>query len=312
MTATKKRPRNLTSHTELSKLAQCEMSWKLRYVDGVKGEPSDPMWLGTLVHRGAAAISLGGDWRQALAEAITEEGADPSLVVLEALDADTPAATARWLLERYERHYADDLADVTVVAQELDLRATIPGTKQVHQAIIDEVWDVAGDIWVVERKTFGRNDRLDYVEVDPQLTNNLWVARANGIDAVGIVFDGIYTYRWKPEKPTLGAIEEKLVACGYQGTKKDLREQARGVQADESNWVERPDSDSFTRLWLDRQPEHVEAAQTEIRGAISRRNALRRGAHPTRNIGNNCRYCDQRSACWEMLAFPQEIVLDAD
>lgn len=306
------KPNDWTSHTELSRLAHCEMSWKLRYIDGIKSEPSDAMRLGTLVHHGVAALNRGSDWRKTLAADIAEEGADPALVVLEALDADTPASTAVWLLERYSRYYEDDRAGFCVTETELELTATLPDG-QTHLAYVDEVWeDNNGDAWIVERKTFGRGDRIAWVEVDPQLTLNLWVARANNIPAVGIVFDGIYTYRWKPEKPTLAQIEEKLIRCGFQGTKKELREQARGVQADESTWTDRPDADSFTRLWLDRTDEQIEAALADVVGTLERRETIRAGGRPVRNIGPHCMRCDQRTKCWEMLAFPQDIVFDVE
>lgn len=309
-----KRPRNLTSHTELSKLAQCEMSWHLRYNEGIKGEQSEQAWLGTLVHLGAAAFWRGDDWRVELCKAIAEEGADPALIDLTYFD-EGPVASAYWLLQRYERHYADERQDVEVVAQELDLRATIPGTKQVHQAIVDELWRVRGRLWLVERKTYGRDTQVRLAEFSPQLTNNLWVAKANGYDVHGIVFDGIYTYRWKPEKPTQAAMMEMLLAddpryAGY--TQKNLREIAK-QEIERRPGVDRPDSESFTHLWLDRSEAHIEAAQAEIRAGIARRNALRRGAVPLRNIGSLCeRHCDQRSVCFERLAFPQMFELDAD
>lgn len=312
MTTTERtsKPDHWTSHTELSTLAKCEMQWKLRYIDGLKGDSSDAMRLGSLTHLGAAASNLGADWRLAIAEAIAEEDADPSLVDLEAFDADTPESTALWLLERYRRHYGDQ--GVTVVATELELTATIPGTDSVHMAIIDEVWEVLGDLWVVERKTYGRGARLHYVEVDPQLTLNLWVARENGIPAVGIVFDGIYTYRWSPEKPTQKALIEEAEAAGRSWpTKKAATEWAR-EQVAKHPGIERPDSDSFMRLWLDRNDEHIEAALADVAGSVERREQLRSGSRPVRNIGTDCQWCSQRTACWEMLAFPQEVVLDAD
>lgn len=311
------KPDNYTSHTELSRLAHCEMSWKLRYEDGIKGEPSDAMRLGTHVHLGAAAITRGEPWQPVLAAAITEEGADPSLVRLEALEPDSPASTAAWLLGRYERVYGASsefgVWAPTVVDTELELTATIPDTwGDVHLAYIDEVWeDRLGLLWVVERKTYGRGDRLAWVEVDPQLTLNLWIARANGIPAVGIVFDGIYTYRWSPEKPTQKALIEEAEAAGQSWpTKKAATEWAR-EQVAKHPGIERPDADSFTRLWLDRTDAHIEAALDEVRASVARRTVLRAGAPPVRNLGPHCLRCDQRTSCWESLAFPQDIeVLD--
>jgi hypothetical protein len=309
------KPDNWTSHTELSLLARCEMAWKLRYVDGIRGEASDAMRLGTLVHIAAGAINRGGDWRRALAEKIAEDGADANLVDVDSLDeiegAEVPAKAA-WLAKRYEEHYAEERSTIEVVHTELDLTADLPDTGQVHQAIIDEVWrDAAGDLWVVERKTYGRGDRITYVEVDPQLTNNLWVARANGIDAVGIVWDGIYTYRWKPEKPTQKALIEAGGWPDELTTKAAIQAWAKAEVAKHPG-IERPPSESFTRFWLDRTDEHLAAAQQDIGASVRRRAELRAGEQPVRNIGSDCDWCSQRTVCWEMLAFPQSFELDAD
>lgn len=309
-----KRPANMTSHSELSTLSQCEMRWHLRYREHVKGDQSDALRLGSLFHLGAAAHWRGDSWRDVLAAEIVEEGADASLIDLNAIEEDEVVSTVVWLLKRYVRHY--EHLDVKVVAQELDLRAKIPGTAQVHQAIIDEVWEVNGRLWVVERKTYGRQDRTTLADVDPQLTNNLWVARANGYDAHGIVFDGAYTYRWKPEKPTQAQLMEEL-RSGYHGgnwstaSSTVLRAEAKRVQETHPG-IERPDSESFDMLWLDRNDEHIAAAHGEIRGAIQRRNSLRRGAAPLRNIGPFCKSCDGRTQCWSRLAFPQDTLIEGD
>jgi hypothetical protein len=268
-----KRPANLVSHTELSTLAQCEMKWHLRYREGLKSDESAALILGRLIDATAAAFWRGDDWRTVLREAIAEEGADPTRIDLDALDGSEGmevAAKANWLMQRYDRHYADLRRQVKVVGQQLDLRAKLPGSTQTYQAIIDDVWELYGDLWVVERKTYGRRDRLELVEVDPQLTNNLWVARENGIDAVGVVFDGIYTYRW------VGP---------------------------------RPDSESFDLLWLDRTDDHISAAHREVKALASRRLALRRGAQPIRNVSPLCKSCGNRETCFERLAFPQSIEL---
>lgn len=310
MTTRSKRPKNLTSHSELSTLAQCEMKHHLRYVEHLKGDDGDALILGRLVDKAGAAFWRGDSWEDALICEVAAPGVDPRDVdpyIWDSIDEMHVEAKAYWLMQRYARHYESMLASVKVVAQQLDVRAKIPGTAQVHQAIIDDIWEVNGRYWMVERKTYGRNDRVDMVEVDPQLTNNLWVARANGYDCVGIVFDGIYTYRWKTEKPTLTQLEAEITAGDWGGgTKQELRALAKQLQ-ERHPGVDRPDEDSFTQLWLDRTPEHIAAAQKDIRAGISRRNALRRGATPVRNLGPLCKNCGQKPECFGRLAFPQDV-----
>lgn len=298
-----------TSHTELSTLTDCEMRWWLRYGEDVKGEPGPALLLGRLMHTLAGTFQKDGDWRQVLKAEVANAGGGSAEHVDLAYLEDDVFGKAYWLMQRYERHYADDYL-LNIVAQELDLKATIPGTGFTHQAIIDEVWrDPAGDLWVVERKTFSDRRRIASVEYDPQLTGNLWVAKENGIDAVGIVFDGIYTKQWVRERPTQASILAELEAevPRRRSTKADLRALAKVLQAEHPG-VDRPDSESFVRLWLDRSDAQIEGALLELEAQVQRRQDLSWGAKPTRNIGPHCDRCDQRGPCLERLAFARPTI----
>lgn len=295
------------------------MAWHLHYVEGIRGEQSDAMLLGSICHSLANAFwrpsdGSPGDWRSELAAMVCEEDADPNLIDVATIEAE-PYATAHWLMERYERHYAPMLGTVRVLSEEYDARAAIPGTRNKHQAIIDNVWEIAGKLWMVERKTFGRQGKSSQVDVDPQLTNNLWVARdALGLDIQGIIWDGIYTYRWKAEKPTQAALIAEALAGPNGGvfgdsTKKFQTEWAREKLLTHPG-LDRPDSESFEMIYLDRTDKHIAAAQAELRAALSRRNALRRGAVPVRNLGPFCGNCEAQTECFERLAFPQSVDID--
>lgn len=324
MTAARKpRPLNLSSHTELSTLTQCERRWRYQYIDKIRGDKSLPMILGSTMGVTCDAFWRHEDWRMALAVIICEAEAEaggyepspPDAIDLDQVTAE-PYATAYWLGQRYERFYADMLDEVEVEYTELDCRAKIPGTTQVHQAIIDNIFKIGRRRYMVERKTYGKTEKLDLVDVDPQLTNNLWVAREHtGLKIDGIIFDGIYTYRWKAEKPTQQQlIDEALAAEGFPvgvSTMKpnERREWARAAVLAHPG-VDRPDSESFEMLFLDRTPKHVAAAQKEIAGQLRRRAQLRRGVQPMRNIGPFCKNCPAKSDCFSDLAFPQsDIVL---
>lgn len=311
--AKKKRPASMVSHTELSALAQCEMRWHLRYREGIKGDDSAALVLGRLLDRSAAAFWRDGDWASEMRLAVAEEGGgDPDKVDLDRLDSiegmEVPAK-AVWLMTRYGMQYGDEQASgaVASIGQQVDLKAKIGANT--YQAIIDEIWDVDGELWMVERKSYSRRDRVAMVDVDPQLTNNLWVARVNGYDCVGIVFDGIYTYRWKREKPTQAQMMEEIQPDHPGLTQKDLRAKAKEV-IERHPGIDRPVHESFDRLWLDRTDDHIGAAQAEVKAVVSRRTSLRRGAKPTRNIGPLCNSCGQKPVCWERLGFPQEIEFD--
>ena len=312
------RAKNLSSHTELSELTSCERRWWYKYVKGIRGEASDPMILGSTMGVLCDAFWRHKDWRPLLCAYIGDEGVDFDYIDLD-LVTEEPYATAYWLMQRYERHYANMLDEVEVVYTELDCRAKIPGTNQVHQAIIDNIFAMKigkkKRHFMVERKTYGRMEKLDFVDVDPQLTNNLWVAQeVLDIKLDGIIFDGIYTHRWKAEKPTqaqciVDGIENQVyltdARCELaEATKKEQTEWARAA-VERHPGVERPDSESFEMLFLDRTPKHIEAAQEEIKGQLRRRAQLRRGVRPNRNIGPFCKNCPAKSECFSDLAFPQ-------
>jgi len=322
MTAARKpRPLNLSSYSELSTLSHCERRWYYQYVEKIRGEQSPAQLLGTLLGLCCNQFWLGRDWRDVLRDEAAETpelaGAVDLDYILEYAEAGDPVATAYWLMRRYEREYADMLPTVKVLGQEIDCRAKIPGTQQTHQAIIDELWKIGRRTYMVERKSFGRNDKADFVDYDPQLTNNLWVARESlGMKIDGIIWDGIYTHRWVATKPTQAQVLEAGLASGESGTalralnKTEQREWARAEVARHPG-VDRPDGDSFQMLWLDRTDKHIAAAQKEIGGVLRRRAQLRKGVQPIRNLGPFCKNCPAQSNCFEDLAFPQTIEVGA-
>lgn len=317
MTAARKpRPLNLSSHTELSTLSQCERQWWYKYVKKIKSEQSPAMVKGIVLGIACNAFWRSESWPFAVAQWVCEEGADPNLIEINEITED-PFADVVWLMHRYERQYADMRSKVKVLGQEIDCRAKIPGTTQVHQAILDELWQIGRRKYMVERKSYGRNDKSDLVDYDPQLTNNFWVAQEFlGIKLDGIIWDGIYTHHWTPTKPTQGQLIAERIAeeeAGNGGpgtsafagaTKVWQREWAReAIEAHPG--IDRPDGDSFQQIRLDRTPKHIEAAQQEIRGQLRRRAQLRKGVQPMRNITQWCKGCPANKECFEDLAFPQ-------
>lgn len=256
-----------TSHTELSTLAQCEMRWFLRYVERGPRDESGALYLGRLMHESLEDLWNGKPWTHRWPLSIAE---NPAVLDVE------PYVTASWLLYRYEMHHAKLLAESTVLATEQRLFVPVPkGPKNaLHECVLDGVIEHGKRRWAVEHKTYGRNQRLALLMVDPQLTLNLAVAREHYENVAGILFDGIYTYRWKRDS--------------------------------------HPPSDSFHTDWLDRTDEHTAAAWAEVRSGISRRTALKRTKQPMRNIGMMCGSCGQRGTCFERLSFPLDIELDTD
>ncbi len=262
---TKSRKGKNTSFTELSTLAGCEQRWWYRFMEHADNDPSRAMMLGTLVHEGAAALYAGEkDWGRI--------GAVAQGMGLATDGSDETVDKAAWLLERYFAYYGADRSIVKVLGQELELKAKLPGTDVTVWGHLDEVWQVDGKVWVVERKTYGRRDRLDLLDIDPQITLYSWLARENGLDVFGTIFDGIYTYQWKGERAL---------------------------------------SESFDRLYLDRTETQIEHALEWARRILSRRTAVKRSKRPVRNIGPLCKSCSHREQCGEALSFsPVQIMTE--
>lgn len=275
-----------TSFSELSTLARCEKQWEFKYLLREKRDASNAMFLGTLLHRMAGAWWEGEQWRVELWNAacefmgvdlkdttatcpLTDEG------YRELLQAE-PWVTAKWVMERYEEHYASAQDRLKVVGAELYAEALMPGTKTLIGGYFDQlVMDEDGDFWLVERKSMKDWKRLDLVTVDPQLTLYAWLLREIGVPIKGIFFDAIRTYRWK----------------------RDFH----------------PTTDSFQWLPLVREDVQIDAALEDAKAGIQRRAMLRAGLPPMRNVTKDCGWCDFQPECFEQMSFgPQTVEMVTD
>lgn len=322
-----------TSFSELSCLAGCEERWHLRYVDKVPDPPGWAQMKGTLLHAGAAAFWQGEDVYAVVdAEHETLFPATDGGQMTD--DGERMYADVVWLLERYVKHYAADRESVKVVATELELRAKLPGTTVTVLAYIDQLWEIHGKLWLVERKSMGKWDRLDILSVDPQLTLYDWMLRENGYEPHGICFDAIKTYRWKPEKPTQAQLIEEAVAdSDSSGLSLPWDRSAPAAQAlgiavlapakARQEWaraaverhpgVERPLEDSFQQLWLARDDAQRAQAIRWARAGVRRKRALQSGSVPVHNIGvNSCRGCPYQADCFERLGFDLTLDMEED
>ncbi|HXJ69365.1 MAG TPA: PD-(D/E)XK nuclease family protein, partial [Verrucomicrobiae bacterium] len=154
-----------TSYTELSTLAECEQKWHYKYAGERPHTPPTPAMLkGTLVHVGVSAMWKG---EQLYQDAIEAYVADPTNLVEPVTFAEVIDDVA-WLMERYVRHYGAMSRNVEVIAVEKKLSAKIPGSNFTVNGYIDEMWQVNGKLWLVERKTMKDWSRLDLVPVSPQ------------------------------------------------------------------------------------------------------------------------------------------------
>lgn len=306
---------NNISYSEANTLANCEWKWDYVYRLGNRGGGSTAMAKGTVTHDMIAAW-----WETGEIDMEIMLGSFAQMDEAERPSPNERAAIAdwiRWIMPRYAAHYGSLRDDMEVVAHELELTAMLPGTAVTVMGHVDGLYrhKATGKLYAVERKTYGRRDRLEHLSVDPQVSLYYWLLKANGYDIAGVMWDGIYTYKWKPEKPTqkylIEEAQKDVAKHGRtQSTKAEWANWARDVLEDHPG-IERPVADSFDLFWLDRTEAQVTQALLDLKGIVDRRTTLREeGTRPIRNIGNACGWCSARSACHEALAFPQSIQLD--
>lgn len=318
-------------YSELATLAACERKWAYRYGLELEEKGGDGAHLGTLLHVGTAQWlnGRGTDLPASWDAPSHSNDAEPGDVVTYRLSDFKPEIVdkGRWLLGRYTAHYGSEPpSHWNVISTEQWLTAQTPWGTLAGTA--DAIVEIDGELWLFERKSYASKGRLDWVQVDPQLGVYDLLVEANfGKPAFGILFDGIYTYQWKPTVPTLAALIEFAQANGLvpaTATKAQLREFARAAQADNPG-VERDPSESFQREYVDLSDDHRKATSNYLSAAVYRRNQLKNSDYPLGmeytealldstipNIGRQCGYCDFKSRCWSELGGVDPVEVEAE
>ncbi len=274
------------SATGLSRLGECEVRWLWHPdEDGPQLAKGRALDLGTLVHAGVEARLRKQPWLPAL-EALAPAGWEPGYQLPD------PFPTAIWLMERHERVYPQL---PTAISTESEFDLWLPGapvpTKvrgrndglvmltadDLGEIIMGmESWSWRDDLsaahfcepglYLWETKTMSRWDRLDWLDIDPQIGTYLWAADQQGAVGVkGVVYEAIGTTHWKtpPDEPK-----------GH------------------------PESDSFRRLVIPRNDRLVEATLAQYRVAAARAAEIQ--ADPARAVkaaGRNCVRCPAYTSC---------------
>lgn len=323
----------IINYSEFWALSGCEQRWVYGYLRSLEeqGERRG-LNLGTLLHLGGDLWNRGqyadGAW---LPKEWTDDintGGKPGEPHTRYLHEYDPAVIddAIWLLSRYVEHYGPlPPSSWRVIDSERWLVTALDELKLLVGRT-DGVLRIEGDreipdgLWLLERKSYGSKGRLDYVHVDPQLVVYKRLVEAEyGEPLMGVLYDGFYTYHWKPEKPTQGAliaaeIERNPGFTAEYVTKREQTEWAREAVANHPG-VERPAAESFERRYVDISPEMVEVGERFLYAAIRRRQVLRldpKQAMP--NVGQLCNSCGFKSQCWADLRGeePQDIEIEID
>lgn len=310
------KPIPVINYSEFDTLSSCEEKWKRAYILGQEPEPGNK----TGLHRGTLLHLALGRWQNGLGATLPEvwtddinTGGKPGVEqTLRLTDFDVEVVeSVLWLLERYVEHYgsAPPSSWNVITSEEWLTRDFGSGTgRWTLVGRTDGAVEIDGQLWLLERKSYGSKGRLDYVGVDPQLAAYCLLYEAkHGVRPFGVIYDGIYTYQWALKKPTQAQCIEEGIASGVtiDGTKLEFltkklqTEWARaaverhpGVQTHEA-------SESFDRREIELGDGHLAAARAYLAGAVRRqRVVLRRPSDAIPNVGRDCSWCDFKKACW--------------
>lgn len=294
-------PEVLLSASGLTRIGECEARFLWHPEEGApEFAKSRALDLGTYLHALVEARMRGLDWREQLTVLASGiPGWEPGYQLPE------PLPTAEWLIERHEQVYPR-LPQVVATENQFDLwlphdvptkvRGRMDGIVllthddlvSIYEGMKDWAWPnqlaaaeaavVAGPgLYVLEVKSMGKFDRLDWLSIDPQLGTYVWAAREMGFVGVkGVLYDAILTTQWKTEE---GEVYKT-------GPRKGQPKNYHGPE------------DSFHRLVMPVSEPLVEATLDLYRRAATRAKEIQ--DNPSRAVksqGRNCGYCPAFKEC---------------
>ena len=327
----------LINYSEFNTLTQCERRFVYQYVlNQEEGGERRGLNLGTLCHlwhsrwlTGQGA-TLPSEWSDDI-----NVGGKPGEVRTLCLSDYDPALVTRaeWLAARFCAVYGESPpSSWTVISAEEWLTREFTWGTLVGRT--DGFVEIDGQLYLIEVKTYGsKPGPLAYCQVSPQLgCYSLLAEEKFGKLPFGILYQGIYTYQWKPKKPTQAA----LIAEVEQGNPVwDWKNFPEGKQAwgraavDAHPGYEREPSESFQQEWPELGHEHLRTAETYLEAAVARRSYLLLGAEETDDfgttyeggdalrralpsIGQQCRNCGFRPQCWADLGGVEEFEIEVE
>ena len=310
------------NYSEFNTLTSCERKWAYQYVLNEAEEGARKgLFLGTLCHKWHERRLLGlgatlpSEWTDDI-----EPGGKPGEAQVIALASFDPELVTRatWLAGRFVECYgAEPPSWWTVISAEDWMTREFTWGTLVGRT--DGFVRIEGKLWLIELKTYGaRPGPLAYAQVSPQLGCYSLLAEAKyGERPWGIIYQGVYTYRWKPIVPTQASLIEMMKATPEGGcaSARDLKAAAKLMQADPNRWTERPAAESFDQIEVELGDEHLRTAETYLQSAVNRRDdLLEHGMQALPNVGRDCSWCSFKTQCWFDLGGvePFEIEVDDD
>lgn len=309
------------NYSEFQTLATCERKWWYAYADHATEEKTFVgLQLGTLCHLWYGQWLLGNG--ATLPEVWTDDmasGGKRSAEQHEYALADFPTELverAQWLAARFEEHYGSQPpSSWTVISVEEWMTRPLGEHELVGRC--DGLVEIDGQLWLIELKSYSsRPGPLAYAQVSPQLgVYGLLAEETYGKRPFGIIYQGIYTYQWKPTAPTQQAVLDALPRTSpvLALSKTQQRDWAREAVAKHPG-TQRPAAESFDQIEVDLGPEHYFTALSAITAAIERREALlpwnEKSTVP--NVGQGCKGCGFRQRCWSEMGGVEEDEIEVE
>lgn len=317
----------LINYSEFNTLTDCERRFVYQYLLAEE-EPGAKrgLHLGTLCHlwhsswlRGNGAVLL-DTWTDDI-----NTGGKPGEVRTLCLSDFDPVLVERalWLAARFTAVYGQQPpSSWTVISAEEWM------TRQFDWGILvgrtDGFVEIDGNLWLIEVKSYGsKPGPLAYAQMSPQLgCYSLLAEEKYGQRPFGILYQGIYTYQWKPQVPTQQSLIDWRAADDPPFaalTKTAQRDWARECIADgryADNYPQRAPEESFEQLEVELGDEHLNVAGGYLGAAIRRRTRIKQAKQPLYealpSVGQHCRNCGFRPRCWFELGGIEEFEIEVD
>jgi hypothetical protein len=306
------------NYSEFNTLTDCEQRWVYAFLDKEEEQGARKgLRLGTLIHlwHGRWLMGQGATLPPSWTDDINTGGKPGEERTLCLTDFDPElVARAQWLAQRFEAHYGSrPPSSWNVISAEDWMSREFEWGTLVGRT--DGFVEIDGRLWLIEVKSYGsRPGPLAYAVVSPQLGCYSLLAETHfGQRPWGILYQGIYTYQWVPNKPTQKSVIEAWQAAGRTEPLKDLKLAAKVFVENPANWTERDPSESFEQLEVDFGDAQLRTAERYLNAAVNRRDVLTAlPAEALPSVGQHCKGCGFKDRCWSELGGVEPFEIEID
>lgn len=202
------------------------------------------------------------------------------------------------MLAHYFEHYKFEDSNIKPRIVERRLYAKVPGTKNTYlTGKMDLILDISGELWVTDHKTLSQFYPSELMELKDQVTAYVWLARKNGINVRG----GIYNMLLKkvPSVPKLLKSGEMSRNSAIVTTPKVYREacvEAGLNPADYEDFIfEMKQSEFFRRERIYRSKQHIDNFEIQLTAEV--REMTSKNTFRWFHTHDWCVWCDFKSLC---------------